>query len=275
MDSPKDFEYRSIEQYVDGQLDDEESVEFSQRVTTRRILGEMHEIWDVHTTTGRWWVITPLTNLYSQDEFQSFELALTYHLGLKIRITERSRKKARLDEHRDAIGNAWRRYEQAIDSYNQAEEAEEYQAVGIHCREAFLAVVRSHQDETWVVVEASRPKKDNFKGWNEIFARSLTAGRSRTYLKTLGSKTWDLIVALQHKSSATMWDAELALDATHHYLGTLGLLITSIDRDVDMCPKCGSYRVGGDLRFPQEGVMETCRVCGACEYEWDYDQQAL
>jgi hypothetical protein len=58
-----DHEKRSIEQYVLSQ-DRGADVTLVQRITTTKVLGREHEIWDVHTAGGvRYWVITNGTNL--------------------------------------------------------------------------------------------------------------------------------------------------------------------------------------------------------------------
>ena len=46
-----------------------------------------HDIWDVHCTDSRWWVITEPTNLYSQDKFPSRDEALSFHIGLALRMS--------------------------------------------------------------------------------------------------------------------------------------------------------------------------------------------
>jgi hypothetical protein len=49
-------------------------------------MGHAHDVWDVHASDGRWWVITNPTNLYSQNQFPSMDLAVTFHMGLTLRI---------------------------------------------------------------------------------------------------------------------------------------------------------------------------------------------
>jgi hypothetical protein len=46
-----------------------------------------HDIWDVHCTDSRWWVITEPANLNSQEDFKSRDVALTFHIGLSIRMS--------------------------------------------------------------------------------------------------------------------------------------------------------------------------------------------
>ena len=45
-----------------------------------------HDIWDVHCPDSRWWVITEPTNLYSREDFKSRDVALTFHIGLALRV---------------------------------------------------------------------------------------------------------------------------------------------------------------------------------------------
>jgi hypothetical protein len=50
-------------------------VTFLQKVYAESILGHRHDVWDVHASDGRWWVITNPTNLYSQAQFPNMDLA--------------------------------------------------------------------------------------------------------------------------------------------------------------------------------------------------------
>ncbi len=63
-----------------------EIVQFAQKVYSEQVHAVLHDIWDIHTNCGRWWVITNPTNLYSQDQFPNMDLALTFHVGLCLRI---------------------------------------------------------------------------------------------------------------------------------------------------------------------------------------------
>ncbi len=68
-------------------------VEFIQKVYTESILGHRHDVWDVHTDKDRWWVITNLSNLYSQEQFPNMDLAVTFHVGLCLRIPRSEKQK--------------------------------------------------------------------------------------------------------------------------------------------------------------------------------------
>lgn len=68
-------------------------VEFVQKVYSENVLSSTHDVWDVHTNVDRWWVITGMTNLYSQEQFPNMDLALTFHIGLCLRIPMNHRSK--------------------------------------------------------------------------------------------------------------------------------------------------------------------------------------
>ena len=78
-----------IANYVRGQARDE-VVLHVERIKKEVVVGETYEIWDVTTDRGRWWVITNLTNLYSQQHFPSLDYTLSFHVGLMARLRSRS-----------------------------------------------------------------------------------------------------------------------------------------------------------------------------------------
>jgi len=57
-----DNEIAEITDYVEWQAPDLE-VTFCQKVYSESVLSHKHDVWDVHTTKDRWWVITNPTNL--------------------------------------------------------------------------------------------------------------------------------------------------------------------------------------------------------------------
>ncbi|MDG4828274.1 hypothetical protein O7627_03010 [Solwaraspora sp. WMMD1047] len=268
-----EHEVRNITRYVEGQARGEE-VTHAERLISTKVLSTSHEVWDVRTTTDRYWVVTNPTNLYSQDEFRSADYALTFHVGIRVRLSERSRSEPQGDEEQESyVAVAWRKYKQAVDAYNGADEAEAYQAVGIHCRESLIALARHVAAALPPETIADAPKASNFKAWSELAAEHLATGRLRSYLKAISDKSWDLAVWLQHYESATPWDAELVLDATSHTIGIFGMAFHRHHKgQPDRCPRCDSYRVDfdNDILDDNPDVQWTQRICAACEHEWDY-----
>lgn len=272
-----EHEWRVIADYVEGQSNKQvvEEHEWTkvilvQRVQRYRVLGTDHEVFDVHTNQDeRFWVITNPTNLYLQGRFPSYDETLSFHIGLYTRMMDRNQVETD-DDRKEQIGSAWRRFEGAVNALNTAREAEDFQSIGIKCRDALIAFGKEHQAEDWLIDTDERPKANDFKQWSDLCAKSLATGRMRRYLKESAHKTWDITVELQHDSNATGWDAELVLDATENVLNAYSTAMIKMSRkDPERCPKCDSYQ------FSHTGHVEICNgvegflkfdACSACDY---------
>jgi hypothetical protein len=67
---------------------------------------------------------------------------------------------------------------------NDAEESGDYQAVGVKCRDALIALGKEHATAEWVGEVDNPPRAADFKGWANLFTDRLTeGGRLRSYLK--------------------------------------------------------------------------------------------
>jgi hypothetical protein len=269
-----EHEERAIRQYVEGQNRNDEDpddpdykVVLVQKVASRRLLGRDHEIYDVHTPTDRWWVITEMTNLYTQADFPNFDMAFTFHVGLMLRLMERDQVEIE-EEKEEELTAAWRRYGAAREAMDTAREAEDFQAIGVKCRESLIAFVRQHQQAEWLPTPTSPPKAADVKGWFTLFAQALATGRTRRYLSDVGGKAWDVMVGLQHDSNAAVWDAELALDIVAHVLGAFSTAIIKSKRQPPRrCPVCGSYLYvtdGDVVEHEGEDGWLSGEVCSAC-----------
>lgn len=283
MAKMSELEERGIRDYVMSQRcpagPEDDQVEVVQKVGRRRVWGTTYDLYDVWMSSGlRWWVITNCTNLYSQDDFKSLDQVFTYHLGLMSVSTEQFRVQPNEDEA-DHLGRPWRRYSRAVDAMAEAVEAEDYQAVGIRCREALLALGREYVNADWVRLPDERPKEGDAKGWMRIYADSLSTGRVRDYMRALSEKTWDLTVWLQHYANATDLDAKIVLSATQQLFRAYGLFMARHRSGTkERCPECDSYQLMED--FDEEFTVADGRVgrffwyvCQSCgwesEKEWD------
>lgn len=270
VDLPE-HEARYIREYVNSQSHADDQAGLVQKIGSRRMLGRVHDMYDVHCEKTRWWVITHPTNLYLQTDFPEVEQALIFHLGLDVFMAERSRTE--IDEdHEEHVSGSWRRFRQAVATMDSAGEAEDFQSVGIKCRDALIALAKDHAGDEWVGEVAEPPKAADFKGWSTIFAERLSDGRVRSYLKALAEKTWDLTVWLQHNSNATPDDADVVLEATANVLTAFGRLLRRREQgEPERCRRCGSYRLDEDLEVvdePEAGAYSST-VCGGCGWRSD------
>ena len=137
----KEIEY--VRDYMASQAPDL-TVEFLQKVYVENIASAEHAVWDVHTNKDRWWVITNPTNLYSQAQVPNMDYAVTFHVGLCIRIP-RSEKQKLSDLPIESFAAAYRSLSMAHDAFDRATEVADYQTVGVRCRETLLAFVDAAQ----------------------------------------------------------------------------------------------------------------------------------
>lgn len=257
---------RAVSDYVETQARGEK-VLHAEKVKSEHILGSDHDCWDVHTNKDRYWVITSPSNLYSQHYFPSLDFTLSFHVGVTARIMARSRG-APDDAQRARLTPAWRRWEQAAETLDMAEEAEDFQAVGVKCRECLIQLVRSLAKPEMVTPGEDAPQRSNFISWSELIASAVAGGASaeriRGHLKAIAKSAWELAGWLTHANGGTRQDAVFVLDATHTVLAAFGsAVIRHESGSPERCPNCGSYNldVGFNPELPRPYVSE-CEECG-------------
>ena len=272
-----EFEEREVRSYLMSQLAPEQDDEVSlvQKVGRRRVMGSTYDMYDVHMSSdNRLWVITNPTNFYDQTDFKSLDQVLTYHIGLRAVLHEQFKVEPD-EEQAEYVGRPWRRFARAQEVMSDAAEAEDYQSVGMRCREALIALAKDFVDDDWVRLPDELPKGSDVKGWMRIYADSLTVDRPRAYIRALAEKTWDLTNWLQHYSRATEWDAQLVLDATGQLLNTFTLLrIRHENGSPEQCPECDSRQLMEDSTglIERDGTFgsEQWDVCLACGWQSEH-----
>lgn len=267
---PIEREEEEIRSYVLSQSPRREKITHAEKIATRRIYGESHDIWDVWTSKDRWWVITNPTNLYSQTDFVSMEVAFTYHLGVGIVLAHRNAPPEEGDEAL-RIAGPWRRWQEAAGELNDAVEQEDFQSVGVRCREALLSLTAELGSPAMVPVGESAPKKADFVHWSERIADHAAGGGSladiRSHLKMTAKSAWDLSGWLTHSKTASRSEAAIVLDAVTHVLTVFTSAVFDKERrDLGLiCPRCGSKRVVGGwdpTTRAYTGQVTRCDACG-------------
>ena len=120
-------EIEHVTEYMRSQAPDL-IVEFVQKVYSENVLHVRHDVWDVHTNADRWWIITAPMNLYSQEQFPNMDLALTFHVGLCLRIPRSERQK--LSEiPAEPFTACMRGLQEASEALAQAQELADYQSI--------------------------------------------------------------------------------------------------------------------------------------------------
>jgi hypothetical protein len=216
-----EIEGQKIKEYVEWQAHGEEKVLHAEKVASERIYGRQHDVWDVHTNKERWWVVTGPTNLYSQTLMPSLDYTLSFHIGLMARVEAR-REPEGTEAEQEFLRITNRKLVQASEAFDQSDEAEEFQAVGMRWRECLLALIKELTDGSDLAHAEDLPKAADFPAWNERIANAIAPGSSaehiRGYLKTTAERAWRLVNWLTHANNATRNDADLALSATAHVI---------------------------------------------------------
>jgi uncharacterized protein CbrC (UPF0167 family) len=265
-----DDERAHIRGYVERQAHQE--VKHVERIKAERIFGREYEVWDVHSDESRWWVITPPTNLYSQELFRSADYTLSFHVGLMARIDARRETPAAGAELERSLV-AWRRWEQAHEAMQRGDEAEDFQAVGMRCRECLLEMVRSLVSPAMVPAGTAAPKIADFANWCDLIVGHVVPGSSsdelRRHLRAVAKSTWQYVNWLTHAQNAVGFDARIAVDSTAQVLNAFGAAVIRSERGVpDRCPSCQSYQVESIYDPESESASlyrSVCRSCGWSE----------
>ena len=213
---------QDIADYVHGEAPDE-TVQNVERIKQEVVLGNKYEIWDVITDKDRWWVITNLTNIYSQKHFISLDYTLTFHIGLMMRLRNRS---VRADsDNPTPFEEVFRRREQVAYYHDRAVEAEDYQAVGMQLRECLLSLVATLRRRVYTESDTERPRDADFVAWSGILMDIICSGNKnkklRQHLKNTAKETWQLVNWLTHDNGAGKAAASIAIDACRHNYWTL------------------------------------------------------
>lgn len=246
-------------------------VEHLELVKSEFVFGREYKVWDVHATDGRWWVVTNPTNLYSQEHIPSLDFVLSFHVGLMARVQSRDWRRAK-SPNIERFAAAWRRWEQAAAAADTAAEAEDFQSIGMKCRECLLVFVRDAQMDISMPEGPEKPKRADFVQWAELIADWAAPGSHskdvRVYLKQLAGSTWPLVNWLTHTSSAVRNDAELIVSATNHILGSFAATLIRRESQLpDRCPKCSSYQLQSFYVPELEQDPPYLLVCHACGWE--------
>jgi hypothetical protein len=257
-----------IARYVEIEAPDEK-VQHVERIKSEIVLGDTYEIWDVATDKDRWWVITNLTNLYSQKHFPSLDYTLSFHIGLMMRLRSRSGRVDASDP--SPFDEVLRREEQAQDRHDSAVEAEDYQAVGMLLRESLISLISALRRRTELPEEAERPQDSNFNGWTDVLMNQLCGGSSnkelRQHLKNTAKETWQLVNWLTHARSANKTASSIAINACQTVIGHfIQILEKSRTDKTNQCPVCRSrnVRTHFDIAIPPDGDYYTS--CGVCDW---------
>jgi hypothetical protein len=161
---------------------------------------------------------------------------------------------------------AWRKWEQAGQTLNEAEEPEDCQSVGMRCRECLIAMVRTLSLPEMVPEKTEPPKRADVVGWCGLIADHVAHGsiegdlESRLEPRELAdTRAW---------RKACGWVDRARTDTAHPRPLRNGLRYRQ--GVPDRCEACGSYQFELWADEPGVPMKPRCRSCG-----WTKDEAPL
>ena len=147
----------------------------------------------------------------------------TFHVGLHLRMSyDYDRRIPEEIPAESILLGSWRRWEQAFEPYENGDEAENFQAVGMRLRECLISFIIETADDDMVPAGEVPPQGTNFKEWTALLADTLASGKSnehlRSYLKKLAVETWEYVNWLTHAKNAVRPDADIGIKAVENLL---------------------------------------------------------
>jgi hypothetical protein len=178
-----------IREYVLRQRPRGDKIRHAYQLSTAHFMRERFEVWDVQVRSTGWWVVTNPIGMYSKRIYTSMHDAYWFHLGKRTWAGEVAEIRPVAVEH-DRLRKAWRLWEQANDALDPGDETEDFQAVGMRCRQALLAFVKEVAQPEWVAAGKDIPKAADFLHWSEYIADHVAAGSHSQRVRGYLSRRW-------------------------------------------------------------------------------------
>lgn len=263
-----DFAAEDIRSYVHGQARDEKVLHL-EKVKSEVISHVVYDVWDVITDMNRWWVITNLTNLYSQKHFPSLDYTLSFHIGLMMRLREDSPSAD--DPFAEQFGQIFRRQEDIMSGLDLAVEAEDFQKIGLSLREQLMTLSGGLSEFVVLRDDIDQPKKGDFKAMSAALYSSLLPGRRnqalRKFLTSSAGDAWELVNWLTHDRDAARPSSLIAAQAVDALIGhSLFAFKGDSLTPTEKCPVCNSRRIRQhfDINIGEDG--EYFSSCASCSW---------
>jgi len=177
-----DEERAEVIEYLEWQLGKGSArkvvVRHVEKITAENITGDRFEVWNCVTNQGKWWVVTPMMNFYTQRDFKSADVVLTFHVGMVGRVMSQDQPPL-APELRDAFSEPWRKWEDAVETMRVAQRLKTFKPSACVCVRLTFRCSRWWQTGSSHRRERTRRKVRTRSGW--IFSRI----RSRAALRTL------------------------------------------------------------------------------------------
>lgn len=210
-----------VVQYVENQCKDGCKVLSAKPEQHFNEMDEEVRVWNVKTDLeGALWVVegdTMPMNFYSQEAYYfSADEVYSFHIGLMERMYKAS-SEYKPENFVEAITldngiapQLFRKLKNIATLIDSAIEIEDFQAIGVQCREILIELGNSIYFAE-MAGHGEQPKASDFKRKTELFIQFYLIGSEnsdyRSIIRKLTESTWDYACKITHSSSTTFYEA--------------------------------------------------------------------
>lgn len=272
--------YEEVTEYVENQNQGKCKVLSAKTEHTFEDLGFKVNVWNVKTDAdGSWWVVEgegiPM-NLYPQGAYYfSSDEVYSFHLGLMQRMFATYEEYEPEDYVRaitldgEIAPTLFRKLKNIAALIDVAKEIEDFQAIGVQCREILIELGNTIYSPE-MAGEEEQPQASNFKKKAEYFVKFYLTGSEnsdyRNYIKKLTEATWDYANKITHSQTATFYEASTCVTLTTSLVSVYENIRQKVFDPLSqyVCKTCKSKKLSiVDDECNKDGVVSKLYLC--CE----------
>lgn len=240
-------------------------------------------VWNVKTKEGAWWVVegdgVPM-NLYPQGAYYfSSDEVYSFHMGVMTRVMTREEHDPEHVLRLVTLGHSRfigirRKLHVASEALAKATEPEDFQAIGLSCREVLIALGGELVLDPEVPPGTEIPKLADFKNRARLAIDRLLTGSEnselRTHARKISEAAWVFSSMLTHSPNRTIHEAFICVSLIGAVLTLFEQLLEKDgmqSRDLS-CPLCKSRQLEYiDRQATESEPSETILHCNYCGWQ--------
>lgn len=272
---------QDVAKYVEWQSQNKCKVLSAKPEHTFNDMGVEVRVWNVKTDTdGSWWVVegdTVPVNLYPQDAYYfGTDEVYSFHMGIMERMKASAYKPEdyvnAMTLESDIAPQLFRKLKSIATLIDSAIEIEDFQAIGVQCREVLIELGNSIFF-TKMAGEREQPQASNFKKKAVLFVQFYLTGSGnsdyRNIIKKLTESTWDYANKITHSKNATFYEASTCVSLCTSLVGVYENIKQKVFDPISQskCKKCTSKKLEIiDDESDENGIIKKlflkCEECG-------------
>jgi len=273
--------FEDVAKYVEWQSQYKYKILSAKPEHTFNDLGVEVRVWNIKTDAdGSWWVVegdeVPM-NLYPQEAYYfGTDEVYSFHMG----IMERMKASAYSPDdyvnaitlNSDIVPQLFRKLKNIANLIDSAIEIEDFQAIGVQCREVLIELGNSIYFGE-MAGESEQPQASNFKKKAELFIQFYLSGSDnsdyRSIIKKLTESTWDYANKITHSHNATFYESSTCVSLCTSLVGVYENIRQKVFDPISQykCKNCTSKKLKIiEDKTGEDGIITTlllqCEACG-------------